>query len=109
MKLGGHYRVREVGVRELRKIGEERGFAPTPFSHACRKLCAAPAAITEGVHDECRQNGLYQQFSGASRNVLKSARYCVCGPDVTPALKIERHPRHRGRCGQSSSQQRAKG
>ena len=74
MKLGGHYRVREIGARELRKTGEE----PAAFLARSRELCAALPPATEAVHDECRQNGLEHPILERLANVLKArARQCA--------------------------------
>jgi len=78
MKLGGHYRVREIGARELRKTGEELGLDPAAFLARSRELCAALPPATEAVHDECRQNGLDHPILERLANVLKArARQCA--------------------------------
>ena len=78
MKLGGHYRVREIGARELSKTGDELGLDPAAFLARCRELCAALPAATEAVHDECRQNGLDHPIIERLAKVLKArARQCA--------------------------------
>ncbi len=78
MKLGGHYRVREIGARELRKTGEELGLDRGVFLARCRELCAALPPAAEAVHDECSQNGLDHPILERLANVLKArARKCA--------------------------------
>jgi serine/threonine-protein kinase HipA len=78
MRLGGHYRVREIGARELRKTGEELGLDPDAFLARSGELCAALVPAIEAVYEECRQNGLDHPILERLAKVLKArARQCV--------------------------------
>ena len=58
MKLGGHYRLRDIGARELRKLAMELKHRPDAMIERARDLCAQLPQSAEQVRDDCRRAGL---------------------------------------------------
>lgn len=58
MKIGGHYRLREVGTRELRKLARGIRLDPEALIARAAELCAALPAAAQTLHEQCTRDGL---------------------------------------------------
>lgn len=58
MKLGGHYRLREIGARELRKLAAGLKQDPDAVIERARDLCEQVPQGAETVRDQCKRAGL---------------------------------------------------
>jgi serine/threonine-protein kinase HipA len=58
MKIGGHYRLREIGSRELRKLATGMRLDPDALVARGTELCAALPPAVQTLHEQCKGEGL---------------------------------------------------
>jgi serine/threonine-protein kinase HipA len=58
MKIGGHYRLREIGAPELRKLATNMKLSPDAAIERAAEMCTRMPKATREVADACARDGL---------------------------------------------------
>jgi hypothetical protein len=78
MKLGGHYRLRDIGTRELRKLATGTRQDPDAVIERARALCARVPDIARDVHAACSGDGLtHPILKRLMRALGERAKHCA--------------------------------
>lgn len=78
MKLGGHYRLREIGSTELRKLAVSTKQDPNRVIERAQELCVQLPSSVQEVLDQCARDGLDHAILEPLASALNGrARHCA--------------------------------
>jgi serine/threonine-protein kinase HipA len=82
MKYGSHYRLRDIGSADLRKLASAMGMSPDTLTNRAREMCTQMPNAADEVAEACARDGLARAIFDRLVDALVE-RAAVCGRGLT--------------------------